>query len=94
MTTLHKLPTGYLIVNDYSKGKLETLSIGDYGKAVNVKADFLGFTAPINGVPDAVVLFDNFGQTTILFFSGFQKNPSVPASTFVFTPPAGTRTSK
>ena len=37
---------------------------------------------------DAVVLFDNFGQTTILFFSGFQKNPSVPASTFVFTPPA------
>lgn len=56
MTTLHKLPTGYLIVNDYSKGKLETLSIGDYGKAVNVKADFLGFTAPINGVPDAVCM--------------------------------------
>lgn len=47
-----------------------------------------------NGVPDAVVLFDNFGQTTILFFSGFQKNPNVPVSTFVFTPPAGTRTSK
>ena len=44
-----------------------------------------------NGVPDAVVLYDNLGQTTILFFSGFQKNPGVPAGTFSFTPPAGTR---
>lgn len=48
----HKLPTGYLIVDDYSKGKLETLSIGDYGKHVNVKADFLGYSKEINGVPN------------------------------------------
>jgi len=48
----YTLPTGYLIVDDYSKGKLETLSIGDYGKAVNVKADFLGYTKEINGVPN------------------------------------------
>ncbi len=47
-----------------------------------------------NGVPDAVVLFDNFGQTTILFFSNFQKNVGVSSSTFKFTPPAGTRVSK
>jgi outer membrane lipoprotein carrier protein len=47
-----------------------------------------------NGVPDAVVLFDNFGQTTILFFSGFQKNPGVSAGTFNFTAPAGTRSAK
>ena len=26
-----QIPTGYLLVGDYSKGKLETLSIGDYG---------------------------------------------------------------
>lgn len=44
------LPTGYLIVNDYTKGKLETLSIGDYGKEANVKADFLGYTREINSV--------------------------------------------
>ena len=44
-----------------------------------------------NGVPDAVVLYDNLGQTTILFFSGFTKNPGVSAGTFSFTPPAGTR---
>jgi 23S rRNA (adenine2503-C2)-methyltransferase len=46
----HTLPTGYLIVDEYSNGKLETLSIGDYGKDLNVKADFLGLTREINGV--------------------------------------------
>ena len=46
------LPTGYLFVRDYSKGKLETLSIGDYGKARNVKADFLGYHNEIQGVPN------------------------------------------
>lgn len=46
----HLLPTGYLIVDDYTKGKLETLSIGDYGKSKNIKADFLGFHGHINGV--------------------------------------------
>lgn len=46
------LPTGYLVVDDYTNGKLETLSIGDYGKEVNVKADFLGYIKEINGVPN------------------------------------------
>lgn len=48
----YKLPTGYLFVDDYQKGKLETLSIGDYGKQHNVKADFLGYTREIAGVPN------------------------------------------
>lgn len=46
------IPTGYLFTDKYSKGQLETLSIGDYGKAHNVKADFLGYTKEINGVPN------------------------------------------
>lgn len=41
----YQIPTGYLIVDQYSKSELETLSIGDYGKAANIKADFLGFTS-------------------------------------------------
>jgi len=49
----YTIPTGYLFVDEYSKGKLETLSIGDYGKAFNVKADFLGYKKEINGVPNA-----------------------------------------
>lgn len=46
------IPTGYLFTGDYSKGQLETLSIGDYGKSRNVKADFLGYDKEIRGVPN------------------------------------------
>ncbi len=48
----YTLPTGYLFSDTYSKGDLETLSIGDYGKDLNVKADFLGLSRPIDGVPN------------------------------------------
>lgn len=47
---LFPIPTGYLFTGDYSKGPLETLSIGDYGKSRNVKADFLGYRKEIEGV--------------------------------------------
>lgn len=50
--TPYTLPTGYLFVDEYTKGPLETLSIGDYGKPYNVKADFLGYTRDLNGVPN------------------------------------------
>ena len=46
----YPIPTGYLFTDNYSKGPLETLSIGDYGKHHNVKADFLGYSRPLNGV--------------------------------------------
>lgn len=49
---INKIPTGYLFTDHYSKGELETLSIGDYGKSKNVKADFLGYHKEINGVPN------------------------------------------
>lgn len=50
------IPTGCLFVDQYEKGELETLSIGDYGKKYNVKADFLGFTDPISGVPNVTCM--------------------------------------
>ena len=49
---LTMLPTGYLFTDEYSKGQLETLSIGDYGKHTNIKADFLGYNREICGVPN------------------------------------------
>lgn len=52
MKQINQIPTGYLFIDEYSSGSLETLSIGDYGKSVNVKADFLGYTNEINGVPN------------------------------------------
>ena len=36
------VPTGAILIVEGEHGKLEMLSLGDYGKAVNVKADFLG----------------------------------------------------
>ncbi len=36
------VPTGDILVVEGSRGQLELLSLGDYGRDVNVKADFLG----------------------------------------------------
>jgi len=37
----------------------------------------------------AMELYDSFGQTTHIRFSNLERNPSLPAATFQFTPPAG-----
>lgn len=50
-----KVPTGNICIMQGEKGKLEFLSIGDYGKDANVKADFLGITRDINGVPNGKI---------------------------------------
>ena len=50
MNKINTLPTGYLFTIDGERGELEVLSIGDYGKKANVKADFLGYTEHIKGV--------------------------------------------
>lgn len=39
-----KVPTGNILVVQGDKGKLELLSIGDYGKAINIKCDVLGLS--------------------------------------------------
>lgn len=51
-----KVPTGNILIVQGEKGKLEMLSIGDYGKNKNIKADFLGLTKEINGVPHGKLL--------------------------------------
>ena len=42
-----------------------------------------------DGVPHAMELRDNFGQVSLLTFTRFEKNPSMPADQFKFTPPKG-----
>jgi len=51
-----KVPTGNIIIGKGEKGKLEFLSIGDYGKKQNIKADFLGLKKDINGVENCEIL--------------------------------------
>lgn len=52
MKKIIDIPTGKIIIDYYDHGQLETLTIGDYGKSKNIKADFLGFIDEINGVPN------------------------------------------
>ncbi|MET3131482.1 outer membrane lipoprotein carrier protein [Oxalobacteraceae bacterium GrIS 1.11] len=42
-----------------------------------------------NGVPEAMELRDSFGQTSVLAFKNFQKNPSLNAGHFKFVMPKG-----
>lgn len=50
------VPTGDICIMQGQKGLLEFLSIGDYGKEQNVKADFLGLKREIEGVPNGEVM--------------------------------------
>ena len=51
-----KVPTGNICIMEGDKGLLEFLSIGDYGKEKNIKADFLGLSDEINGVPNGQIM--------------------------------------
>lgn len=50
------VPTGNILIVDGEKGKLECLSIGDYGKDVNLKADFMGLAREIDKVEHAEMM--------------------------------------
>ena len=43
-----------------------------------------------NKAPSLMILQDSLGQTTHVKFNNVKVNPSIPASTFNFTPPKGT----
>lgn len=51
-----EVPTGNICIMQGEKGSIEFLSIGDYGKNTNIKADFLGITREINGVPNGEIM--------------------------------------
>ncbi|NNG99380.1 outer membrane lipoprotein chaperone LolA [Acinetobacter sp. ANC 5414] len=44
----------------------------------------------VNKAPSLMILEDSLGQTTYVRFNNVKLNPSIPASTFNFTPPKGT----
>lgn len=50
------IPTGDIGILKGEHGYLEFLSIGDYGKEKNIKADFLGLGDEIHGVPNGAIM--------------------------------------
>lgn len=51
-----QVPTGNICVMQGEGGLIEFLSIGDYGQNTNIKADFLGITRELNGVPNGEIM--------------------------------------
>lgn len=51
-----KVPTGDILIVDGEYGQLEMLSLGDYGKNINVKCDAMGLTRDINKVEHTSLL--------------------------------------
>lgn len=51
-----QVPTGNILVVEGDKGNLEMLSLGDYGKDVNVKCDCMGLSREINHVQHGELL--------------------------------------
>ena len=69
------------------QGGLEWLEAKPKTKEGTFELVRLGFTP--EGTLTAMELRDNFGQTTVLIFSGLEKNPRLAPGLFKFTPPAG-----
>jgi outer membrane lipoprotein carrier protein len=72
--------------DDGEKNGLEWLEATPKGKEGSFDKVRMGFRG--NDLA-AMELQDNFGQTTLLRFSGLERNPALGASLFRFTPPKG-----
>lgn len=69
-----------------AKDGLEWLEATPKAKDTNFERVGIGFK---DGVPQAMELRDSFGQVSLLNFSKFERNPSLPADQFKFVVPKG-----
>ncbi len=69
-----------------SRGGLEWLKAVPKAKDTSFEQITIGLK---NGQPEAMELRDNFGQTSVLAFRRFEKNPPLGATSFRFAMPAG-----
>jgi len=51
-----EVPTGNILIVQGDKGKLECVSLGDYGKEQNIKADFLGLHREIKKIENCKLM--------------------------------------
>jgi outer membrane lipoprotein carrier protein len=69
-----------------TKDGLEWLIAKPKGKDTNFDSIAIGLK---NGVPEAMELRDSFGQTSVLAFTKFEKNPPLGTTQFKFVVPKG-----
>jgi outer membrane lipoprotein carrier protein len=69
-----------------TRGGLEWLSAVPKARDTSFEQISIGLR---NGMPEAMELKDNFGQTSVLKFTSFQRNPTLGAQQFKFDIPKG-----
>ena len=79
------IESNFTLNENGTQGGLEWLEARPKNKEGTFELVRLGFTPA--GVLTAMELRDNFGQTTMLIFSGLEKNPRLGIDVFKFTPP-------
>ena len=79
------IESSFTLSENGTQGGLEWLEARPKNKEGTFELVRLGFTPA--GVLTAMELRDNFGQTTMLIFSGLEKNPRLGTDVFKFTPP-------
>jgi len=80
------LEKNFTLAEAGSRDGLEWLSATPKSKDTTFEQIGIGLK---DGVPQAMELKDNFGQTTLLKFTSFQRNPSLAANAFRFEAPKG-----
>lgn len=86
-----KVPTGEIYTAKGDKGVLEFLTVADYGKDANIKADFLGITRELNGVPNGTSCGGRLRNTRCRRdrrrFANLKRNISMSASQLISRTP-------
>ena len=87
---LRALQTDFALQAAPDKDGLQWVNATPKSKDGQLQSVQIGFKASDKGSELAVLeILDSFGQRSVLSFSGFQVNPSLPTDSFQFKPPAG-----
>lgn len=87
LTDLSQLDTQFAATDAGMRDGLEWLRLVSRSKDPQFEYAEIGFDA---GGPRRMVFKDTLGNRTEIAFSGWQRNPELPAGTFSFVPPKGT----
>jgi outer membrane lipoprotein carrier protein len=88
---LQALKADFKFNDEPDQGGLQWVRATPQSPDGQIRAVLVGLRSAASG-PELAVLDvqDNLGQRSLLTFTGFELNPVLPASTFVFKAPAGT----
>lgn len=82
----NKLEENFTLTEAGARDGLEWLNAAPKAKDTSFEGIAIGFK---DGVPQAMELKDTFGQTSLLKFTNFQRNPALDAQQFKFAVPQG-----